>query len=130
MARYVDADELLKNLKKQYGEELGWQCTVNMSDVGMMIEDAPAADVVSRAELSIVSVQNAALEKTNKELRKELDVLGILVAGLKDNFVDVVRCKDCKHAQFMSSCSRYMCHKVGGCMRAEDDYCNYGERKE
>ncbi len=46
MARYVDADELLKNLKKQYGEELGWQCTVNMSDVGMMIEDAPAADVV------------------------------------------------------------------------------------
>lgn len=44
--------------------------------------------------------------------------------------VPVVRCKDCKHAQFMSSCSRYMCHKVGGCMRAEDDYCNYGERKE
>lgn len=46
MARYIDADELLKDLKKQYGEELGWQCTVNMSDVGMMIEDAPTADVV------------------------------------------------------------------------------------
>lgn len=48
MARYIDADELLKDLKKQYGEELGWQCTVNMSDVGMMIEDAPTADVVPR----------------------------------------------------------------------------------
>lgn len=36
----------LKISKKQYGEDLGWQCTVNMSDVGMMIEDAPTADVV------------------------------------------------------------------------------------
>ena len=43
---YIDADALLENLKKQYGEDLGWQCTVNMSDVGMMIEDAPTADVV------------------------------------------------------------------------------------
>lgn len=46
MARYIDADKLLENLKKQYGEDLGWQCTVNMSDVGMMIEDAPTADMV------------------------------------------------------------------------------------
>lgn len=46
MARYIDADKLLENLKKQYGEDLGWQCPVNMSDVGMMIEDAPTADVV------------------------------------------------------------------------------------
>jgi hypothetical protein len=46
MARYIDADKLLENLKLQYGEDLGWQCTVNMSDVGMMIEDAPTTDVV------------------------------------------------------------------------------------
>ena len=46
MARYSDAGLLLENLKKQYGEELGWQCTVNMSDVGMMIEDASTDDVV------------------------------------------------------------------------------------
>ena len=45
MARYIDADALLGNLKRQYGEELGWWCTVNMSDVGMMIEDAPTANV-------------------------------------------------------------------------------------
>ena len=52
MARYIDADALLENLKLQYGEELGWQCTVNMSDVGMMIEDAPTADVEPRAEVA------------------------------------------------------------------------------
>lgn len=46
MPRFIDAHLLLDNLKKQYGEELGWQCTVNMSDVGMMIEDAPSVDVV------------------------------------------------------------------------------------
>ena len=46
MARYIDADVLIENLKNQYGEDLGWQCTVNMSDVGMMIEDMSTADVV------------------------------------------------------------------------------------
>lgn len=43
---YIEREALLANLKRQYGEDLGWQCTVNMSDVGMMIEYAPAADVV------------------------------------------------------------------------------------
>ena len=46
MPKYIDANILLENLKKQYGEELGWECTVNMSDIGMMIEDAPAVDSV------------------------------------------------------------------------------------
>ena len=46
MAEYIEREALLENLKRQYGEDLGWQCTVNMSDVGMMIEDAPTADVV------------------------------------------------------------------------------------
>lgn len=54
MARYIDADALLENLKKQYGEDLGWQCTVNMSDIGMMIEDAPTADVVPKKEIANV----------------------------------------------------------------------------
>ena len=52
MARYIDADTLLENLKKQYGEELGWQCTINVSDIGAMIEDAPAADVVPRSVIA------------------------------------------------------------------------------
>ena len=46
MAEYIEREALLENLKRQYGEDLGWQCTVNMSDVGMMIEDASAADLV------------------------------------------------------------------------------------
>ena len=46
MARYIDGDKIIENLKKQYGEELGWQGPVNMSDIGMMIEKAPTADMV------------------------------------------------------------------------------------
>ena len=42
----IDADALIAKLKTQYGEDLGWQCTVNMSDVGMMVEDAPTVDAV------------------------------------------------------------------------------------
>lgn len=45
MARYIDAYAFLENLKKQYGEDLGWQYTVNMSDIGKMIDDTPTADV-------------------------------------------------------------------------------------
>lgn len=43
---YIERGALLAKLKQQYGDELGWWATVNMSDVGMMIEDMPAADVV------------------------------------------------------------------------------------
>lgn len=45
MAEYIEREALLQNLKRQYGEELGWWCPVNMSDIGAMIEDAPTADV-------------------------------------------------------------------------------------
>lgn len=69
MARYIDADALLESLKKQYGEELGWQCTVNMSDVGMMIEDAPAADVVPKSE---VDQLKKALEAQDAEYTQAL----------------------------------------------------------
>ena len=51
-------------------------------------------------------------------------------AGYRARDKAIVRCKDCEHGQFMASCSRYMCHKVGGSMRYSDDYCNYGKRKE
>ena len=62
--RYIDADALLENLKKQYGEELGWQCTVNMSDVGMMIDNAPTADVVPKSEVEKIFAE---LERLTKE---------------------------------------------------------------
>ena len=72
MARYIDADALLENLKLQYGEELGWQCTVNMSDVGMMIEDAPTANVAPIADT---------VKKMRERLYRELAFL-----GAKDKF--------------------------------------------
>lgn len=40
---YIERGALLAKLKQH--DELGWWATVNMSDVGMMIEDLPAADV-------------------------------------------------------------------------------------
>ena len=43
--------------------------------------------------------------------------------------VEVVRCKDCEHGQFMPSCSMYLCRCAGGKMRNADNYCNYGERR-
>lgn len=44
--KYINANEFIKKLKLQYGEELGWQCTINMSDVATMVEDMPAANVI------------------------------------------------------------------------------------
>lgn len=72
MPRYIDADALLENLKRQYGEELGWWCTVNMSDVGMMIEGAPTANVEPIADT---------VKKMQERLHRELAFL-----GAKDKF--------------------------------------------
>lgn len=88
MARYIDADSLLKRMfpydladKKQYA--------LNAQAVYNVIESSSTADVVP-----------------------------------------VVRCKDCKHGQFMPSCSMYLCRCTGGKLRYADNYCNYGERKD
>jgi hypothetical protein len=43
---YIEREPLIEKLKKLYGEELGWQSPINLSDIGRMIEDTPAADVV------------------------------------------------------------------------------------
>ena len=75
MARYGDLDALLENLKKQYGEELGWQGTVNMSDVGMMIEDAPTADVVPKSEVERLRDINSLLTEAGQEWQKRYENL-------------------------------------------------------
>jgi hypothetical protein len=57
----------------------------------------------------------------------------IFASGTNDHsagVVEVVRCKNCEHGQFMPSCSMYLCRCTGGKLRYADDYCNYGERKE
>lgn len=118
MAEYIEREALLENLKKQYGDELGWQHTVNMSDVGMMIEDAPAADVVSRGVFEQV--------KWERDIAmRQLEEHGIPFGG-KADVVEVVRCKDCIY------------NKNGGCTHSEiyDDrnynpnyYCSDGEKE-
>jgi hypothetical protein len=91
MARYIDADALLEKLKLQYGEELGWQVTVNMSDVGMMIEDAPTADVAPRAEVEKLQEVNADLNESlrlaaeaNKDLQAAVDRLRFNLKAVLD----------------------------------------------
>jgi hypothetical protein len=43
---YIEREAVLVEIKRKYGKDLGWQCTVNMSDVANIIKDAPTADVV------------------------------------------------------------------------------------
>lgn len=44
--------------------------------------------------------------------------------------VEVTRCKDCKHSNFETSCSKYRCGYWLGMLRFSNDFCSYGERKE
>lgn len=94
MARYIDADALLENLKKQYGEELGWQCTVNMSDFGMMIEDAPTADVVPKSEVE--RLEKALADKA-RECNIEIDKIRLEhraeLANAKSEVVNKICCE-------------------------------------
>ena len=108
MPRYIDADALLENLKKQYGEELGWQGTVNMSDVGMMIEDAPDAEVVPKSEVErLATILNSyalqygtvmdkhiVIEKARaevaREIFEEIDNLRYYVATAYGEEIDVI----------------------------------------
>ena len=51
----------------------------------------------------------------------------------KSNFVEVVRCKDCKHCR--NSVYPFIDHTLRECKvwksaTREDDFCSYGERRE
>lgn len=46
-----------------------------------------------------------------------------------DDVVEVVRCKDCKYANLVRSCSKYMCEKGCGTLKYSTDFCSYGEAK-
>ncbi len=47
----------------------------------------------------------------------------------KADVVEVVRCKDCKHARRTVYCY-YGCKVDGSIAHNETDFCSYGERKE
>lgn len=95
----------------------GWNSAIEI------IETAPAADVVSRGVLEQV--------KWERDMAmKQLEEHGIPFCGVADDVVKVVRCKDCKHSNFETSCSKYRCGYWLGMLRFSTDFCSYGIRKE
>ena len=55
-----------------------------------MIEDLPDADVVSRAALAILTVQNMALEKAKYELKRELEKYKGVENILNENMAELI----------------------------------------
>ena len=47
----------------------------------------------------------------------------------KADFVEVVRCKDCKRAKPLIFEGFYKCYRQNACRKAYD-FCSYGERKD
>ena len=47
----------------------------------------------------------------------------------KENYVEVVRCKDCKHLGFKGLCYGVCNKKMVGIVKP-DDFCSYGERRD
>ena len=41
----------------------------------------------------------------------------------------VVRCKDCKHYEFSTACSKHFCNEYGGIV-TENDYCSRAEKSD
>lgn len=77
MPRYIDADAAVEQARLNYCKGCysynGVMCRACVFDDTMsFIEDYPAADVVPKSELAIISVQNAALENTKNELLVQL----------------------------------------------------------
>jgi hypothetical protein len=51
---------------------------------------------------------------------------------VREEFVPVVRCKDCKHRYFNEDMDKHCCGSWGDgydTVVRDDDYCSYGERK-
>lgn len=64
-------------------------------------------------------------------MRPEDKRLEITMANIPTvDAVPVVRCKDCKHSEFVKRGSKYSCRKVEGLLNFCDFYCKDGVRKE
>lgn len=57
------------------------------------------------------------------------DLAEFLYSLPRADVVEVVRCKDCKHSDFIKSCSKYECRKGCEPLKYSNDFCSYGERK-
>lgn len=104
MARYIDADKLWKDTTTYFD-----YCEEYLE----LIEKQPTADVVP------MDFHNKVLEM---EIKKQ------------ENLVEVVRCKDCKYADFdqydkTEEFDVFCFHFSMGFMR-RCDFCSWGERRE
>ena len=52
------------------------------------------------------------------------------VAIDEEPFIDIVRCRECKYAEYRADYNDYECHYSGcGLVYEADDFCSNGERK-
>lgn len=91
----------------------------------MLIPD----DVCTQVLLNIISDQQKEIQKLNNKLNNLIQNYDV---------VEVVRCKDCGFASFISHCNKYECtysKNIGECgisiksLRNNNDFCNHGERR-
>lgn len=96
MARYIDADALIENIKRDYCTDCnnynGVRCRAcGTDDAFDMIENAPTADVAPRAEVEKLQEVNADLNESlrlaaeaNKDLREVVDRLRFNLKAVLD----------------------------------------------
>jgi hypothetical protein len=123
MVEYIEREALLAKLKQQYGEDLGWQCTIRefMGDYALDIEPFDGHKIT----LYFNSRRNAETVKRCIEVDYSKPN-----AATPVDFVEVVRCKDCSQWKRNSGFSDspnghcfYHCIDANG-----NDFCSYGER--
>jgi hypothetical protein len=117
-------ERLCKPCKEEKRDYHGIACRACwVDDMRMEIEDATAADLVSKGVYEQV--------KWERDMAmQQLEEHGIPFCGVADDVVNVVRCKDCR---FYGNEER---HPYGGecewfgALVERNNFCFYGERKE
>lgn len=131
MARYIDADKLVEKYERAIADN--WNKKTSPSSwadaydcVIADIDDQPTADVVSKK----------AFEQAKWERDTAIEQLKSYGVGFceEKELVEVVRCKDCRHATFYS-CKNDPCYNLITCefkigIGDENFFCSYGERNE
>lgn len=126
MARYIDADELIEDIKRVYCTDCNNYNEVRCRACGTddaisVIECAPSADVVHKSEYDALKEMLDATIAGQETLQKALA-----------ERVEVVRCKDCKWCTDMGMSGLYCDHPDdrNPIVCLPTDYCNCGERRE
>ena len=110
MADYISREALYKEVTEKYRDIVAGPYPYNIvaHDMARLVEEAPAADVVSR--------------ETHEAVQKAL------IAFAETDVVPVVRCIHCKEAVIRSSKELVYCRLWGDLME-NNEFCSKGERK-